>query len=149
MLFDLYTYFRDTISNSERLLIDDKRFPICIRYNYPFKEMLNEIKQSSMQYICNSNDINEDIIYGEYDYFYTEINGLNILYHRPTHFGIWPSRIILYDGDYSFTITNETDSALIFRITNNMKQLFEIKNNETRQKEMIYMLWNTDRPKLN
>ena len=139
MLFDVYTYLLDVIAGM-------KIFPVTITIpNNMLIDMIFQIRKSDLQFICNSEMINEPIEVGGYEYYYTEIDDIMILYNMPTHYGMYPTKIMLFNDEFMFNINNETYLCEVCRIPQNLLNILKIKDPKIRQKELTYMLYNSDR----
>lgn len=131
-------------------LFDDG--PSCgKRYNPVFNMIENIYKYSNSTYfICDSNDIDEGVEFGDYDYIIGYLNNdCPFLYQLPSEpFAMIPNRLILYDPKYQIEIDSSKPNIEVCEINKSVRDLFYIDIFDKKIEAIKNMLKNSDRPLL-
>lgn len=120
------------------------------RYYVLFNEIKKKCKYSGETYhVCDSNDIDEDIVFGDYDYLIGYLNDTcPFLFQLPAYpFGM-PERLILYDPKYQIEIDSSKPNIEVCEVNKSARDLFYLKPFDEKIKAIKNMLKNTDRPLL-
>ncbi len=113
-----------------------------------YDPVMNSISnlENHLIHICDSQDLKEDVIYGDYSYYYGFITkDIPILYMKPSHEWTFPTRVTFYGKEYQFTVNSNSPYIYIYEVNPSVRKIFFGNNKLTRIKNFLL---NTDRPLL-
>lgn len=118
-------------------------------YRAIFKRLHALISLGAMEYVCNSDDVDDPIEYLDYDYYWKFINPeCPILFHQASHPIAIPSRVIFYHPHFQIEICDDQRNIYVCETNQNVRSLFYIEKKKDRIKAIKEMLFNSDRPRL-
>lgn len=119
-----------------------------------YRKLMIEIEIMSrnknlMTFTADSDDLNDPIECGDFDYYYGFINDeCPILYYQSSHPYVFPNGIILYSPTYQIEVYSYKKEIDIYESVSSSRDLFFIKDQHGKISSIKNMLMNSDRPRL-
>ncbi len=125
---------------------------ICIPdfYEYVFKELDDIVRQfNCLTYVCCSEDINEPIERGEFDYYCGMVSSnVGIIYMRASHPWALPSRALIYGPAVQIFVSNDTVDIEASPTNEDIYNKLMVMDDAERAHLIKEFLITTDRPLL-
>lgn len=94
-------------------------------YQYLMDEMNSFIESERIFHLCESEDIKENYLAGEYSYYFGTIDdNLSFLYHQSVHMFHYPNQITLYGNQYTASIFSDNIEIEIYETVDEYRKLF-------------------------
>jgi hypothetical protein len=98
--------------------------------------------------ICDSSDINEDVINGDYEYYLLDIDDIcncHVIFMSPSHVMAFPVRLIIFTSDYQYYLSSDNKEIEAYPVNKSFLAVLD-KDNPFRMDGVKEYLYNTDRP---
>lgn len=99
-----------------------------------------------MHYVCDSDEIGEEYLSGDYSYFTGFIRtDVPFMFHQSSHWQMFPNRLILYGPEFQIEIITDNIHIEIYEVVPNVRDLFFIPEGPKRIEGITEFLINSDR----